>query len=278
VSEASGSGRIGPTAHYTGWVWARNGLSHPALGTLEGRIAYEGMRAPLAFAQALGAPSLERYLLARHRAIDALLRRAVHEGRIGQVLELACGLSPRGWRLRRELGERIVYVEADLPGMAARKRAALARIGCLGSGHRVVEVDALAAEGTLSVGAVAAGLDPRVGTAIVTEGLLSYLSRSQVLALWARIAGSLSRFPAGLYISDLTLESSQTPAMRAFLLFLAGVVRGPVGLHFADGAEVVAALRGAGFTAARVEPAETILGGETGGGEPIVHIIEASTI
>jgi len=33
--------RIGPTAHYTGYVWARNGLSHPELNTTEGRILFD---------------------------------------------------------------------------------------------------------------------------------------------------------------------------------------------------------------------------------------------
>ncbi len=35
------SDAISPTAHYTGQVWARNGLSHPRLGTREGRVLFE---------------------------------------------------------------------------------------------------------------------------------------------------------------------------------------------------------------------------------------------
>ena len=31
---------ISPTAHYTGFVWARHGLSHPALVTAEGRALF----------------------------------------------------------------------------------------------------------------------------------------------------------------------------------------------------------------------------------------------
>ena len=34
----TGGESISPTAHYTGYVWARNGLSHPELETLEGRL------------------------------------------------------------------------------------------------------------------------------------------------------------------------------------------------------------------------------------------------
>ena len=36
--------RIGPTAHYTGYVWARNGLSHPELATTEGRILFDSLQ------------------------------------------------------------------------------------------------------------------------------------------------------------------------------------------------------------------------------------------
>ena len=139
----SSSARISPTAHYTGYVWARNGLSHPALQTRQGRLMYEAGLPLFTLIQLLGGASLESYLLARHRAIDALLERAIEEHGVTQVIEVACGLSPRGWRFTQRFGERLTYVEADLPEMAARKRDALRRIGSLGEHHRVEEVDAL---------------------------------------------------------------------------------------------------------------------------------------
>jgi hypothetical protein len=36
---------ISPTAHYTGEVWRRAGLSHPWLGTREGRVMVDALRA-----------------------------------------------------------------------------------------------------------------------------------------------------------------------------------------------------------------------------------------
>ena len=36
----SSSETISPTAHYTGYVWARNGLSHPSLETAQGRLLF----------------------------------------------------------------------------------------------------------------------------------------------------------------------------------------------------------------------------------------------
>jgi hypothetical protein len=61
------SDRISPTAHYTAHVWARNGLSHPRLQTVQGRVLYESLRGVMAPSLALGGNSLERYLVARHR-------------------------------------------------------------------------------------------------------------------------------------------------------------------------------------------------------------------
>ena len=50
---------ISPTAHYTGEVWSRNGLSHPALATTEGRLMHAALRPGLALSRALGGPALD---------------------------------------------------------------------------------------------------------------------------------------------------------------------------------------------------------------------------
>lgn len=139
----SGSDAISPTAHYTGYVWARNGLSHPALVTTEGRALYGALAPIMRASRALRGPSLEGYLLARHGAIDARLEAVIADHGITQVIEIAAGLSPRGWRFAQRHGDRLTYVDADLPAMAARKRRALARIGSFGDHHQVRDLDAL---------------------------------------------------------------------------------------------------------------------------------------
>lgn len=273
--------RIGPTAHYTGYVWARNGLSHPELETTEGRVLFQSLQPAMLTSGALGGPTLEAYLLARHRALDALLDRAIDAGEVSQVIEVAAGLSPRGWRFARRYGERIVYVEADLPEMAARKRAALERIGPLSDHHRVCEVDALRDDdGPGSLAAIASDLDREQGLAIVTEGLLGYLPTDAVRGLWRRVARTLSGFPAGLYISDLHLGGAVTPSVRAFRLALSAFVRGRVYLHFQDARDAEAELAAAGFGTARVRPAADVAAdvadGDRGRGSRLANILEAS--
>jgi O-methyltransferase involved in polyketide biosynthesis len=235
-----GSDAISPTAHYTGEVWRRNDLSHPGLGSARGRTMHL-LNLPFS-------GHLDGMLLARHHAIDNVLEAAIERGEIGQVIEVACGMSPRGWRFAGR-GD-VDYVEADLPAMAGRKRRALEEIG---ASHRVVELDALA-PGELD--ALTATLDHDRGLAIVTEGLLPYLPTDAVLGMWARFAAALGEFPHGLYVSDLHVASDMSGVRaRVFGVILATFVRGRIHVHFEDAAGATAALEEAGFAEASVLPA-----------------------
>ncbi len=273
-----GPDAISPTAHYTGQVWVRNGLSAPELGTWQGRLFVDALRPTMTLSRALGGPTLEGLLIARHRIIDAELERSVEAGETGQVIEAACGMSPRGWRFAARWGDRLTYVEADLPAMARRKREALARIGPLPAHHRVAELDVRRDSGPGSLAALAAELDPAVGTAIVTEGLLSYLGDADVLALWHRLALVLRRFPTGLYLSDLRLAGTGAdPVEGIFNLALAAFVRGGVHSHFRDEEDAVRRLADAGFARARLHDGGThpAAGGRGDPGAALIRVVEA---
>ena len=264
------SERISPTAHYTGYVWARNGLSDPALETVEGRVLFESLRPWMAVSALFGGGTLESYLLTRHRAIDAQLERAIDDGRVSQVIEVAAGLSARGLRFKRRYGERLTYVEGDLPGMVRRKSQAL---GELKHGHRIEQLDALSDE---SLAAVAATLDPSEGLAFVTEGLLGYLERDQVAGIWTRFARTLGGFPHGVYVSDIHIGELQNAQVRAFRVLLSMFVRGRVHLHFGSEEEVTDALHEAGFASAEVWQAAGVVGETRDQAARLAHIIEAS--
>lgn len=240
--------RISPTAHYTGYVWVANQLSDPAFATPQGRLLHTVLRAPNEIAARLHIPTLDGMLVARHRLIDHLLHQAIAAGHVSQVVEVAAGLSPRGWRFHRQYGDRLTYVECDLPGMLANKRAVLAALGGESAHHRTQEIDALADAGPHSIAAVCAALDPARGTAIVTEGLVNYFDLPTVRAMWRRFADALARFPAGRYYSDLILSgANQHALLSAFSLALSVFVRGKVHLHFDSEAEAEGALAVDGF-------------------------------
>jgi O-methyltransferase involved in polyketide biosynthesis len=278
---ARGSDAISPTAHYTGHVWGRNGLSHPALSTLEGRIFFDALAPAMFASRRLGGPTLEGMLLARHRIIDRLLSDAIDAGRVAQVIEVAAGMSPRGWRFVQRYGEALTYVEADLPEMAERKRRALDEAGSLGESHRVVALDALSNEGPESLATVAEQLDRAAGLAIITEGLLTYFDQDDVLGMWRRFAGELGRFSHGLYLADMRLDQpDRAAAERVFTTLLSTFVSRQVHTHFPDEDAAAAALRDAGFAAARLHRADRHPAAGDAGRDPAaarIHIIEATT-
>jgi O-methyltransferase involved in polyketide biosynthesis len=278
VPESEGSAAVSPTAHYTGETWVRNGLSHPQLRTWQGRVFHGALALPLAASKSLGGPTLEGLLLARHRTIDSILEDLIEDG-VSQVIEVACGMSPRGWRFGERYGDRLTYIEADLPAMARRKREALERMGSLGDHHRVVEVDALRDGGPGGLAALAADLDPAKGLAIVTEGLLSYLDAETVEALWARIAAVLGRFDRGIYLADLRLAAPDRGlSERAFAQILGAFVRGKVHAYDSGGATPEAALRSAGFERVRLHRCDEHPAAGEAGADPAasaIHVVEA---
>jgi O-methyltransferase involved in polyketide biosynthesis len=250
LGSVRGSGAVSPTAHYTGQTWVGNGLSHPELATWQGRALHGALALPIAGSRALGGPTLDGPLLARHRIIDALLADHVRDG-VRQVVEIACGMSPRGWRFSERFDDRLTYVEADLPAMAQRKREALGRIGSSSPRHRVVELDILREGGPDSLESLIETLDPAHGLAIVTEGLLPYFDDATVDRLWARLATALARFPRGVYLADVRLaETDHGIPERAFMMLLSAFVRGRVHAYRGDGEAVEVALRRAGFAQA----------------------------
>jgi O-methyltransferase involved in polyketide biosynthesis len=246
------SGAVSPTAHYTGETWVRNGLSHPELATWQGRVLHGTLALPIAASKALGGPTLEGLLLARHRIIDSLLDDLI-QGGVSQVIEAACGMSPRGWRFSERYGDRLTYIEADLPAMARRKREALARMASLSDHHRVADLDVLREGGPGSLESLTGELDPGRGLAIITEGLLTYFDDDTVDAFWARLARVLAPFSKGVYLADLRFaRPGRGVSERAFDVILGAFVRGRVHAYRGDEATAEAALRSAGFNQAQL--------------------------
>jgi O-methyltransferase involved in polyketide biosynthesis len=278
AENAGSSGAISPTAHYTGETWVRNGLSHPGLATWQGRLFYDSLALPNAVSRLLGGPSLDGLLLARHRIIDALLDDLI-QGGVSQVIEAACGMSPRGWRFSERYGDKLTYIEADLPSMAHRKREALAQIGSLSDRHTVADLDVLRDGGPGSLEALVEARDPDKGLAIITEGLLTYFDDATVEALWARLATMLRPFATGVYLADFRFGRPEPNVTeRTFELLLGAFVRGSVHVYRGDKTVAETGLRTAGFDAVSLHrcdehPAATGIAGAASG---MLSIIEAA--
>ncbi|WP_430461642.1 class I SAM-dependent methyltransferase [Thalassolituus sp. LLYu03] len=231
--DATDTSRISISAHYTGYVWYRNGLSAPAFVTLAGRIANAALTPVNAFLKGVAGASIDTFLLQRHSVIDHLVSQLIEEQGVEQVVEIAAGLSPRGYRLRKRFPH-ITYLEADLPGMARRKGALLNALGT-GPEHSVKPCNILEASGEQSIQALLAGLDPAKKTLIVTEGLVNYFDLPTIRSVWARMAQGLKTFPAAWYVTDLYPDFADHPAYRyvKFAQKLVGFfTRGEWPLHY----------------------------------------------
>lgn len=274
------SAHISPSAHYTGFVWFRHGLSEPAFASDFGRFAHRVL-APISWAakRAFGL-DIERFLLQRHLLIDARLVQAIEQGGVTQVVEIACGLSPRGRRMRKRFPH-ITYVEADLPDMAASKRELLRVQGWLGAQHRVEAVDILAEEGPLSLASLFAGLDRTKPVVVITEGLLNYFERPVVERFWRALAAQLRGFSQATYLTELYPDLTEHPRYRQLrwgVWLIGKLTRGGYPLHYQSEAAIADAGKECGFREVRVldpdrQPAELNL--PRGELASLVRIVEA---
>ena len=149
-------------------------------------------------------------MVVRTQLLDELIQDAVEQDGFDSVLNLACGLDTRPYRLALPAGLR--WVEADLPEMIEYKAARLkeARAFCRLERHALDLNDAQARR----------ALCARVGAAanrvlIVTEGLLVYLSEAQVKSLAADL-----RQPASFqrWLTDLMSPRALKIAQRHFAM------------------------------------------------------------
>jgi O-methyltransferase involved in polyketide biosynthesis len=244
-NSAQSTERVSPTAYATGYLWYRLGFSHPAMATPQGKRLDRYFSVLM---KVLGGNVFQNLMIARHKGIDGLLERAIEDGRIGQVVEIAAGLSGRGIRMMQKYGDRLTYIETDLPHMATLKRGLLAKAGLLSARHQVLELDALADTGPQSLAEIAKTLYPGAGAAIITEGLMNYLDPGKARGVWARIARSLQGFPQGLYLADVYLvQQHRGLAARLFGSVIQAFVRGRMHIHFDSVEHGQQLMRDAGF-------------------------------
>jgi O-methyltransferase involved in polyketide biosynthesis len=242
--------RIGPTAHYTAYVWRRAGLPHAEhFATRQGAVLYWGFFALGEWATRLSptVPSMRQYLEYRHRLIDAVVARQ----RPGCVVELGAGLTRRAVTWAADHG--VPGLELDLPAMAAIKRRRLARLPAalqarLQSLHAVHDADVLAAQFPAQLAELLRGQTRPV---VIAEGLLSYfdpLPRGRVLA---GVARALREVGGGHLVCDLHTAAAQAGlgvATHALRAAIRGLTRRRRALDpFADLPSLHQAFTAAGF-------------------------------
>jgi O-methyltransferase involved in polyketide biosynthesis len=148
--------------------------------------------APQDFDSPLIAPQIE----ARYKLINKMLI----ESGVNQVLEIASGLSPRGLELTDD--KSVNYTEVDLPGIMAKKRKIVERIGDKDNLH-LEDGNALDIS---TLEKATKHFDQSKPIVVINEGLLRYLDFNQKTIVARNIYTLLQQF-GGVWITpDITLR------------------------------------------------------------------------
>lgn len=190
------------TAHYTGYIWYQMGISHPVFATAKGKTLAALVHPIESWAEKYVGGSMRTTLKQRHTMLDQHLKDLIQKHPDLQVLEIACGLSPRGWWFRQHHPS-IRYRELDLPDMAATKQAALQQIET--DADDVLSVD-LFTEAFASAFTV---FDPHRPLVVISEGLINYFEKPLLQQLIQAIANYGRDFKQLHYLTDLYPEPTQ---------------------------------------------------------------------
>ncbi len=272
------------TAHYTGYTWYANGLSHKAFSTGTGCCLYYYLKPFMWMAQKVFRISgMEISLLHRHLIIDHLLEKAIDDG-VTQVIEIACGLSPRGYRfMNNDKYREITYIEADLPGIVKLKRDKLKKAGHDIQNHLILDCDILSlSDDTCLENITKKYMNPEFPTAIITEGLINYFQLDIIISIWQRISNILKSMAGGVYLSDNLSNNINHPnykLIKLWTLFLSGATRGTFNMHFDSDLETEKTLKNSGFNSATIhhpESYEKILPISKSKKPSLISVIEAN--
>lgn len=279
MSEPRDTSSISFTALYTGHVWTRDGLSAPFFRTHGGAFLFTAL-APFEYVgRKIVGGNIRSFLLQRHYLIDHRLHELINSGTT-QVVEIACGLSPRGYRFCEQYPQ-LTYVEADLPAMATRKRTLLEQEGVLSERHRVEAINIFADQGELSLAHLLNQLDPSKPVVVITEGLVNYFPLAEISRFWATLATALTAFSQGTYLTDNYPLYRGMPFYRTLKVLgamLGTLSRSEVGFHFHSDSQAREHFEQLGFASLQIHnPADyySQLTIPRTRGTPMVRVMEA---
>lgn len=187
------------TAHYTGYIWYQMGISHEALATTKGKSLAYLVHPIESWAEKYVGGSMRTTLKQRHTMLDHYLEQLIQESPDLQVLEIACGLSPRGWWFRQHYPS-ITYRELDLPDMAQTKQNALQQIEK--NAPEVLSVDLF----TEAFAQAFEVFDPNRPLVVISEGLINYFDKGLLEHLIQSIGHYGATFKKFHYLTDLYPE------------------------------------------------------------------------
>lgn len=279
---AKDTSSISFTALYTSQVWQRNGLAAPGFDSLKARLFYHVM-VPFEFIGGkLTGGNIRTFLLQRHHIIDHILANNIKAHGNIQVLEIACGLSTRGYRIHQQ-HPHIKYVECDLPDMAGHKRHLLQKLGDLDDNHKVCTLNIFSDEEDGLEALIKREFDPALPLVVITEGLVNYFSLETITPFWQRLQTCMRQFCTATYLTDnypLLKGHPLTGTMKTFQKMLSAISRSDANFHFDSDDSTRVFFEALGFDEVKVhDPANYYLRLPIpkNRGVPLVRVIEIRT-
>ena len=257
------SSSISFTALYTGHVWYENGMSAKFFTSAKSNALFRILQPVEYFADKVVGVNLRDLLLQRHVIMDHRIRHLIENEGVTQILEIASGLSPRGYLFSQEYPE-LRYVESDLPGMASRKKELLRNENALAPNHEVITCNFFESGAPSGLDYVLQEvLDTSKPTIIITEGLINYFDLDTISGVWRNMQNLATVFPKAWYITDLMprlTHASSYKYVRVAKFFLSGIARADVNLHYGTNKEIFDGFQGCGFTETTVHQPEDYYG------------------
>lgn len=239
------------TAHYTGYIWYQMGISNAVFATAKGKFLAKLVHPLESWAERYVGGSMRSTLKQRHRMIDEHLYQLIAQHPQLQVLEIACGLSPRGWSFRRKFPH-LVYRELDLPEMAHVKTQALQQLES--NSPQVLSADIFSDE----FSHVFQKFDTRFPLVVISEGLINYFDKTSLAQLFQAISNNGKHFPEIHYLSDIYPEPVKNKLAHIIWSsskLLKMMSRSAFSFHFTQPNELQIFLQDAGFqTSSIIQP------------------------
>ena len=242
-SQHSKHRHISFTAHYTGYIWYQMGISHPALATQKGKILAKIADPIETLAERYIGGSMRTTLKARHTLLDEHLKQLIQSHPDLQILEIAAGLSPRGWWFREHFPQ-IDYRELDLPAMAVIKQNALQQIHH--SSPAILSADLFTDDFKQAFDV----FDLNRPLAIISEGLINYFDKTLLQQLLQAITTYGHAFKALHYLTDVypePIKNKRSKLIWSSSKLLKLMSRSAFSFHFKSPQEVQSFFKTAGF-------------------------------
>ena len=231
------------TAHYTGYIWYRMGISHAVFATSKGKILATVLHPLESWAEKCVGGSMRSTLKQRHRMIDQHLTQLIEQHPDLQVLEIASGLSPRGWNFRQKFPT-IEYRELDLPDMARIKTQALQQLDP--HSPAVLSVDLFSTDFKQAFDV----FDPARPLVLISEGLINYFDAVMLLQLLQAICVYGQGFKELHYLTDIYPEPVKNKLAKLIWSsskLLKWISRSAFGFHFTQPQQAQDFFKQAGF-------------------------------